>query len=163
MDEEREAMQSPSFKINQQLSENEQDFSPPRTSTINNSTMITLIPPQSPNSPWTLSPIHTPTRPLLYHCIASLRRHDGSIYSIAISRGVVFTGSESRRIRAWRQPDCIERGYIKSSSGEVRAILAYGSVTTIPALTLVEYYGYQFNQKNKRKQKELQNELQNDS
>ncbi|XP_052210196.1 protein JINGUBANG-like [Diospyros lotus] len=89
--------------------------------------LYSLIPPPSPDSPWTLSPLHTPSPSLLHHCIASLHRHDGNIHSIAVSRGVVFTGSDSRRIRAWRQPDCVERGYIRASSGEVRAILAYGN------------------------------------
>ncbi|KAF8407085.1 hypothetical protein HHK36_006210 [Tetracentron sinense] len=90
--------------------------------------MISLVPP-SPESPWTLSPLHTsPSPSLLHHCIASLYRHEGTIYSIAVSRGIVFTGSESSRIRVWRQPECTERGNLKASSGEVRAILAYGSM-----------------------------------
>uniref|UniRef100_A0A803NFI9 Uncharacterized protein n=1 Tax=Cannabis sativa TaxID=3483 RepID=A0A803NFI9_CANSA len=87
-----------------------------------------LIPPPSPESPWTCSPLQTPSPSLLYHCIASLHRHDGTIYSVAVSNGVVFTGSDSTRIRAWRPPDCVERGLLKSTSGEVRAILAYGDM-----------------------------------
>ncbi|EXB93370.1 Lissencephaly-1-like protein [Morus notabilis] len=85
-----------------------------------------MLPPPSPESPWTCSPLQTPSPSLLYHCIASLHRHDGTIHSIAVSNGVVFTGSDSRRIRAWRQPDCTERGLLKAKFGEVRAILAHG-------------------------------------
>ncbi|PQQ04024.1 hypothetical protein Pyn_30276 [Prunus yedoensis var. nudiflora] len=88
------------------------------------------LPPPSPESPWTLSPLQTPSPSLLYHCIASLHRREGTIYSIAISRqqGLVFTGSKSTRIRVWRQPDYIEYGCIKATSGEVRSTLAYGDM-----------------------------------
>ncbi|KAL8063333.1 hypothetical protein ABFX02_01G021300 [Erythranthe guttata] len=95
-------------------------YSPSRSSTP--------LPPPSPDSPWTLSPHHTPSPSLLHHCIASLHRHDGIIFSIAAAKGLVFTGSESSRVRAWRQPDCTERGCFKSTSGEVRAILARGNM-----------------------------------
>lgn len=86
---------------------------------------------ESPESPWTLSPLQTPSPSLLYHCIASLHRHEGNIYSIAVSKGLVFTGCESNRIRAWRQPDGMDRGCLKAPSGDVRAvraILAYGNM-----------------------------------
>ncbi|KAJ6743556.1 hypothetical protein OIU85_017497 [Salix viminalis] len=111
----------------QEMNDQELQFSPPRSSTAHSS-KLTLLPPSSPESPWTLSPHHTPSPSLLYHCIASLHRHEGNIYSIAVSKGIVFTGSESNRIRAWKQPDCMERGYLKASSGEIRAVLAYGNI-----------------------------------
>ncbi|KAJ9183498.1 hypothetical protein P3X46_007343 [Hevea brasiliensis] len=134
MSEQGNAMQPPkitlpSFRTFQEM--NDQDhvqFSPPRHSTTRSTNKLNLIPPASPESPWTLSPLHTPSPSLLYHCIASIHRNEGNIFSIAVSKGVVFTGSESKRIRAWRQPDCIERGYLKASSGEVRAILAHGNI-----------------------------------
>ncbi|XP_059644218.1 protein JINGUBANG-like [Cornus florida] len=131
IDEEKKTIQSPThlygLQIHQQISEQDGHFSPPRPSTPT-STMYSPLPPPSPESPWTLSPLQTPSPSLLYHCIASRHRQEGNIYSITVSKGVVYTGSESRRIRAWRQPDCIERGYLKASSGEVRAILAYGNM-----------------------------------
>lgn len=99
-------------------------YSPSRSST--NSTAVYSLPPPSPDSPWTLSPHQTPSPSLLYHCIASLHRHDGTIFSIAAARGLVFTASESSRIRAWRHPDCTDRGYIRARHGHVRAILAHG-------------------------------------
>ncbi|XP_059644972.1 protein JINGUBANG-like [Cornus florida] len=83
----------------------------------------------SPETPWTLSPPRTsPSPSLLYHCLASLHRHEGNIFSIAVSKDFIFTGSDSSRIHAWKQPDCTEMGYIKASAGEVRAILAYGKL-----------------------------------
>ncbi|KDP34185.1 hypothetical protein JCGZ_07756 [Jatropha curcas] len=109
----------------QEMTDQELQFTPPRPSNTNE---LTLIPPTSPGSPWTLSPLRSPSPSLLYHCIASLHRNDGNIFSISVSKGVVFTGSESKRIRAWRQPDCLERGYLKASSGQVRAVLVHDNV-----------------------------------
>ncbi|XP_042497693.1 protein JINGUBANG-like [Macadamia integrifolia] len=107
------------------MSEPDPQFSPSRPSSAS---MIQLSPP-SPDSPWTLSPLHpSPSPSLLYHCVAALHRHEGSILSIAVLRGIVFTGSESNRIHVWRQPEIIERGYVKAKSGEVRALLAYGNM-----------------------------------
>lgn len=91
--------------------------------------MLKLLPaPPSPESPWTLSPLHTPSPSLLYHCIASLYRRDGTIYSIAVSKGIIFTGSNSSRIPVWRQPDCMECGCIKSTSGNIRTVLVQGNM-----------------------------------
>ncbi|GFZ08070.1 hypothetical protein Acr_19g0010070 [Actinidia rufa] len=85
--------------------------------------------PTSPETPWTLSPVRTsPTSALLYHCLASLHRHEGNIFSITVERDFIFTGSESSRIYAWKQPDCADMGYIKTNAGEVQAILAHGRV-----------------------------------
>ncbi|KAH0648088.1 hypothetical protein KY285_033336 [Solanum tuberosum] len=134
-DKERRSIQSPprlSFNSHLKLSENHEVdhhlYSPSRSSNASAATMYSLMPPPSPDSPWTLSPLQTPSPSLLYHCIASLHRHEGTIYSIAVAKGIVFTGSESSRIRAWRQPDCIERGYLKASCGDVRSILVYGNM-----------------------------------
>ncbi|XP_057799558.1 protein JINGUBANG-like [Salvia miltiorrhiza] len=103
-------------------------YSPPRSSSAAASpNFYSLLPPPSPDSPWSLSPHQTPSPALLYHCIASLHRQDGTIFSIAATKGLVFTGSESPRVRAWRQPDCAERGSFKAAEGEVRAVLAHGS------------------------------------
>lgn len=130
MDEEKNPTQSSpphlSYKSNQQLCEQEQ-LQVIRASSAAMNSLSNLMPPPSPESPWTLSPLQTPSPSLLYHCITSLHRQDGMIHSIAISKGLVFTGCESSRIRVWRQPDCIERGYIKASCGDVRSMLAYGN------------------------------------
>ncbi|EPS71541.1 hypothetical protein M569_03220 [Genlisea aurea] len=102
-------------------------FSPARSPNNSPANIYSFLPPPSPESPWTLSPHSTPSPSLLYHCISALRRHEGTIFSVAVARGLVFTASESARIRAWRQPDCTERGYFKASSGEVRSIVAHGN------------------------------------
>ncbi|GAV84612.1 WD40 domain-containing protein [Cephalotus follicularis] len=132
MDGERTAVQSPphhlSIKTHQEMCDQQDlQFSPSRPSSPI-SPRMSMISPPSPESPWTLSPLQTQSPSLLYYCIASLHRNEGNIYSIAVSKGTVFTGSESNRIRAWRQHDYIERGYLKASCGEVRAILAYGNL-----------------------------------
>ncbi|XP_047973556.1 protein JINGUBANG-like [Salvia hispanica] len=122
-----------SFKSLPQLYDHHHDnllYSPPRSSSAAASpNFYSLLPPPSPDSPWSLSPHQTPSPALLYHCIASLHRQDGTIFSIAVSNGLVFTGSESSRVRAWRQPDCTERGHFRASAaaGEVRSILAHGN------------------------------------
>ncbi|KAL6216476.1 hypothetical protein ACLB2K_009699 [Fragaria x ananassa] len=105
-------------------------FSPSMSSSPYITTMLTLMPPPSPESPWTLSPHQTPSPSLLYQCIASLYRPEGSISSIAVSKqqGVVFAGSESTRIHVWRQPDHNEYGCLKATSGEVRAIAVHGNM-----------------------------------
>ncbi|KAL5575194.1 hypothetical protein UlMin_016893 [Ulmus minor] len=141
MDEERKSINLPrrlSFGNNghhhhhQNSPEPGMHFTPTRQSAAS----ATSIPqrPMSPEraqaeTPWTLSPVRTsPTQPLLYHCIASLHRHEGNIFTIALSKDFIFTGSESSRIHAWKQPDCTEMGYIKANSGQVRAIFAYGKM-----------------------------------
>ncbi|CAA2959308.1 myosin heavy chain kinase B-like [Olea europaea subsp. europaea] len=128
-----------SFKSHRQISDYDHDrdydhdhdhvpYSPSMSSSTPNVNMYTLMPSPSLDSPWTLSPLQTPSPSLLHHCIASLHRQEGNIFSIAVSRGLIFTGSESCLIRAWRQPDCPERGYLRASYGDVRAILAHGNI-----------------------------------
>ncbi|KAI3455459.1 hypothetical protein Pfo_012122 [Paulownia fortunei] len=85
--------------------------------------------PTSPETPWTRSPMHaTPSPPLLYDCLASLHRSEGNIFSIAVTKDFLFTGSSSSRIHAWKLPDCTEMGCIKAPTGEIRAILACGNL-----------------------------------
>lgn len=131
MDEERNALRSSPTRVSiitqDEISDQDLDFSP-CTPSSPHPRVLRIMPPPSPESPWTVSPVQTPSPSLLYQCIASLYRHEGTIYSIAVSKGVVFTGSESKRIHAWKQLDCAEHGYLKSTSGEVRATLAHGSM-----------------------------------
>ncbi|XP_058105899.1 protein JINGUBANG-like [Magnolia sinica] len=127
IDEEERSLQSPtrlSFKTNQQVFECDPQLSPTR---LSSESIISLL-PSFPSSPWTLSPLHPPPTPsLLYQCLTSLHRHDGNIFSIAISKGLVFTGSESNCVRIWKQSECIERDRIKTNSSHIRAILAYNN------------------------------------
>ncbi|XP_024048260.1 protein JINGUBANG [Citrus clementina] len=99
MDEERNSIQSParlSTRSHQEMCEQDLVLSPPRPSSTS---MVSLLPPPSPESPWTLSPLQTPSPSILYSCIASLHRHEGNIYSIAVAKGMVFTGSSSTRLQ----------------------------------------------------------------
>lgn len=132
MDEERKSINLPrrlSFGNQQNSHEhNVHHFAPASARpSAASATSIPLRPMSPAETPWTLSPVRTsPTQPLLYHCIASLHRHEGKIFSITLSKDFIFTGSESSRIHAWKQPDCTEVGYIKANSGQVRALLAHG-------------------------------------
>ncbi|KAL2516215.1 Transducin/WD40 repeat-like superfamily protein [Forsythia ovata] len=126
VDEERKHINLPrrfSFGNN----EADSDFTSARTSCVSAASFPLW--PISPETPWTRSPVRASSSPpLLYHCLASLHRSEGNIFSIAVTNDFVFTGSASSRIHAWKQPDCTEMGYIKATSGEIRAILAYGKM-----------------------------------
>jgi COMPASS component SWD3 len=97
------------------------------------------------NSPWILSPLHhdteklsfndtkhsphrSPAPSIYYHCLATLHRLDGNVHSISISNGLVFTASDSGRVRAWSLRDCLDRGYIHIGSrrDSVTAVLGHG-------------------------------------
>lgn len=83
----------------------------------------------SPETPWTRSPMpSSPSPPLLYHCLASLHRSEGDIFSITVNNDFIFTGSASCRIHAWKLPDCTATVCLKASTGQVRAILASGNL-----------------------------------
>ncbi|XP_020589943.1 protein JINGUBANG-like [Phalaenopsis equestris] len=94
-------------------------------------------PPAAP--PWQfLSPRHSishtppqhPPPSLHYHCLISLHRQDGNIHAIALAaRGrLVLTGSDSDRVRAWRQPGLEYGGLLRTRRPRVRALLAHGEV-----------------------------------
>ncbi|XP_021745483.1 protein JINGUBANG-like [Chenopodium quinoa] len=65
---------------------------------------------------------------LLYCCISSLCHDDGAINSIAVSGNLVLTGSSTTRIHAWQSLDCHAKGYIKTTSGDVRAMVSHGDL-----------------------------------
>lgn len=131
MDEEKKSISLPK-RLSFGIHEHDSHLNSARTSCASARTSFasaTSFPvwPMSPETPWTRSPTNiSPAPSLLYHCLASLHRHEGNIFSIAISKDFIFTGSESRRIHAWKLPDCNEMGYIKARTGQIRAILAYG-------------------------------------
>ncbi|XP_058214053.1 protein JINGUBANG-like [Rhododendron vialii] len=56
--------------------------------------------------------------------IGSLFREHGHIYSLAVSGDLLYTGSESKNIRVWKNLN--EFCGFKSSSGFVKAIVVYG-------------------------------------
>lgn len=111
-------------QTHKEINEQDVEFSPPRPSSSDG----TMLPMNMMASPWTLSPHTSPPRPLLYYCIASLHRHHGNIYAISASKGLIFTASNSSRIRVWKQPDCMDAGFLRASSGGVRSILAFSDM-----------------------------------
>lgn len=128
MDEERRSINLPrrfSFGNNNELESDH--LSSARTSCASAASFPLWT--TSPVTPWTRSPINTsPSPPLLYHCLASLHRSEGNIFSITVTKDFIFTGSPSSRIHAWKQPDCTEMGCIKAPTGQIRAILACGKM-----------------------------------
>ncbi|KAF9613436.1 hypothetical protein IFM89_008266 [Coptis chinensis] len=102
-------------------------FSPPRHSTSS----ITLpFKPTPPPSPQPSSTFPNPDKHQLniekfqssQRCICSMLKKDGRILSIAISNGLVYTGSESNYIRIWKLPEFTECGKLKSKTGMVYAL-----------------------------------------
>ncbi|KAL6627123.1 hypothetical protein ACP70R_030849 [Stipagrostis hirtigluma subsp. patula] len=82
-------------------------------------------------SPWVQSPLHArlrfpPSPAAIYHCLAALHRLDGDVHALAVARGVLFTASDSGRVRAWAAPGCFNRGYLDVGRGRVPALAACG-------------------------------------
>ncbi|BAD81290.1 hypothetical protein [Oryza sativa Japonica Group] len=82
-------------------------------------------------SPWVQSPLHgrvrfPPSPAAIYHCLSALHRLDGDVHALAVARGVLFTASDSGRVRAWAAPGCFNRGYLDVGRGRVPAIAACG-------------------------------------
>ncbi|XP_057548089.1 protein JINGUBANG-like [Amaranthus tricolor] len=100
-----------------------------------NFTISSPLPQSSPylKSPWIkLSPTLHPTTPNhttdnIYfsrgrkYLIGSLLREEGHVYSLAVKDGMLYTGSESKNIRVWR--NFHDAGGFKSGSGLVKAIV----------------------------------------
>lgn len=59
-----------------------------------------------------------------YGLLGSLSREEGHIYSLAASGDFLYTGSESKNVRVWK--DLQDFYGFKSSSGLVKAIVVYG-------------------------------------
>ncbi|XP_024961698.1 protein JINGUBANG-like [Cynara cardunculus var. scolymus] len=74
-------------------------------------------------SPWTSASLNDPNCPK--NClIGSLVREEGHIYSLAASGDLLYTGSDSKNIRVWK--NMTEFSAFKSSSGLVKAIIISG-------------------------------------
>ncbi|XP_051146937.1 protein JINGUBANG-like [Andrographis paniculata] len=87
--------------------------------------------PWSQSSPYTKSPwIHLPaaTPPLSSAgdgLIGSLVREEGHVYSLAASGDLLYTGSDSKNVRVWK--NFREFSGFKSSSGLLKAIVVLGN------------------------------------
>lgn len=100
---------------------------------IPHTTILTLTPTPSPESPWTLSPLQIPSPSLLYHCALPHPYHrEGTIYSLlhcnfkaAWSRLYWLQEYPNPRMEATRLHGvrCLQ-----ATPGEIRSILAYSNM-----------------------------------
>ncbi|KAL4555710.1 hypothetical protein LXL04_038338 [Taraxacum kok-saghyz] len=85
---------------------------------------INHMPSPYSKSPWIL-PHNAESNSIHNNClIGSLIREEGHIYSLASSGDLLFTGSDSKNIRVWK--NLMEFSGFKSSSGLVKAIVVSG-------------------------------------
>ena len=93
--------------------------SPPRYSTPTRHTSPLSSPRRSfnPNPP-----NHTISLDASYKCLSSVLKKDGQILSIAISNGIIYTGSDTNLIRIWKLPEFAECGVLKAKACTVVAL-----------------------------------------
>ena len=92
------------------------------------------LPPMQQNqaagscSPWVQSPLHGRLRfpPSPAAISTALHRLEGDVHALAVARGMLFTASDSGRVRAWVAPGCFNRGYLDVGRGRVPALAACG-------------------------------------
>lgn len=87
-----------------------------------------LLSPWNQSSPYTKSPWVIPS-PINHKftnngLIGSISREEGHVYSLAASGDLLYTGSDSKNIRVWK--NLKEFAGFKSNSGLVKAIVVYG-------------------------------------
>ncbi|XP_019174416.1 PREDICTED: myosin heavy chain kinase B-like [Ipomoea nil] len=77
------------------------------------------------NGPWDEGNVNGGVQKLPQNgLICSLVREEGHIYSLAARDGILYTGSDSKNIRVWKEMK--EFGAFKSNSGLVKAIIISG-------------------------------------
>ncbi|KAF3446414.1 hypothetical protein FNV43_RR11593 [Rhamnella rubrinervis] len=94
------SLQSPSrlsIKTDYEMYEHDLQFRPavslPCSPGQNPTSTLKLMPAPQAQNHHGHSLLRTPSPSLLYHCIASLYHSEGTVYSIAVSKGLIFTGS----------------------------------------------------------------------
>ncbi|XVE84433.1 hypothetical protein DITRI_Ditri17bG0013800 [Diplodiscus trichospermus] len=93
--------------------------SPPRYSTPS----LHTSPLSSPFRTFNPNPSnHTISLEASYKCLSSVLKKDGQILSIAISNGIIYTGSDTNLIRIWRLPEFAECGVLKTKACTVVAL-----------------------------------------
>ncbi|XP_051115986.1 protein JINGUBANG-like [Andrographis paniculata] len=109
---------------------NYSQLSSPKTSCVSAASFPLVRAAVCPDSPWIRSPVRdsSAAHQLTYHCLASLYRGDGSVYSLAVAKNFVVTGSSSTRIHAWNPTDLADMGCAESSAAQIRSILAAGNL-----------------------------------
>ncbi|XP_055830511.1 protein JINGUBANG-like [Solanum dulcamara] len=54
-----------------------------------------------------------------YRCISSVLKKDGQILSVAVSNGLVYTGSQANVIRVWKLPEFTECDHLKTRASSM--------------------------------------------
>lgn len=54
-----------------------------------------------------------------YRCISSVLKKDGQILSVAVSNGLVYTGSQANLIRVWKLPEFTECDHLKTRASSM--------------------------------------------
>ncbi|OMO66637.1 hypothetical protein COLO4_30465 [Corchorus olitorius] len=102
-------------------------FSPPRYSTPTLNASATTSPRSSPLRTFAPAAASNHTISLdsssyNYKCLSSVLKKDGQILSIAISNGIIYTGSDTNLIRIWKLPEFSESGVLKTKASTVVAL-----------------------------------------
>ncbi|CAA0840904.1 Transducin/WD40 repeat-like superfamily protein [Striga hermonthica] len=102
------------------------DSSPASSGLLDQSPLIPITPAASPlsKSPWSTSLNNEPESYNYTGLMGSLVREEGHIYSLAASGSLLYTGSDSKNIRVWKNQK--EFSGFKSNSGLVKAIIIAG-------------------------------------
>ncbi|XP_071694481.1 protein JINGUBANG-like [Rutidosis leptorrhynchoides] len=79
--------------------------------------------PWNESTPWTIANLDDPNYPM-NGLVGSLVREEGHIYSLAASGDLLYTGSDSKNIRVWKNMN--EFSAFKSNSGLVKAVIISG-------------------------------------
>ncbi|GAV77566.1 WD40 domain-containing protein [Cephalotus follicularis] len=92
-------------------------YTPPRfcSPSLHTSPISSPLPSYTPTN-------HTINPETSYRCVSSVLKRDGQILSIAMSNGLVYTGSDSNVIRIWRLPEFRECGQLKTKTCMVVAL-----------------------------------------
>lgn len=76
------------------------------------------------SSPWDLDRSHPLSVASPDRCVATVTKRGGRILSLAVSGGgFLYAGTESKAIRVWRDPGFFDISQLRSSSGDVNALL----------------------------------------
>ncbi|MED6192843.1 hypothetical protein PIB30_013732 [Stylosanthes scabra] len=105
------------------------------TSTVSSPYMISPLNYQATTSPYSKSPWVLPSTPTNHHLkqnmmtlrnglVGTLVRKEGHIYSLAVCGDLLYTGSDSKNIRVWK--DMKDFTGFKSRSGLVKSIIICG-------------------------------------
>lgn len=107
----------------------ELSYSPPRlsTSVLPSTTTCPAYnsQPSTPRLSFTLNnpsksvEDHTEFHQTTYRCISSVLKKDGQILSVAVSNGLVYTGSQANVIRVWKLPEFTECDHLKTRASMV--------------------------------------------